>query len=85
MDNQPDEYRNQYPTEDEVVLLEDYYNWSENFYAAVFMEPTPEMVQEFREFRKQRPQPSSDKEPLQEHEMKFLQEYYEQELEDWSS
>lgn len=83
MNNQPDEYYIEYPTDDEAALLNDYYDWSENVYAAVFMEPMPEVVQEFREFRKPRSKPG--KQPLQEHEIKFLQEYYEQELEDWAS
>ena len=57
---------------EELEILEAYRGWSEDFYAAGFLSPSPETVREFIEFRKQEKLLYS----LESYEQEFLTEYF---------
>ncbi len=59
-------------------LLEEYRSWSEDKWAAGFMDPSPDIVKTFREFLHNPPTfPVND--PLEDYEVKFLEEFERQE------
>jgi len=70
-------FHNENMTDTEILVL--YSNWSEEYYCASFLQPSPEAVKEFRNWLKNLHEQDWTSNPLQNYEQEMLKEFHKQE------
>ncbi|HKZ41098.1 MAG TPA: hypothetical protein VJ044_09050 [Candidatus Hodarchaeales archaeon] len=67
-----------FPKPEDVQIIKEYRLWSEDFYAAGFIDPEENIVRSFRKWRKE----EGNYRMLTDYEEEFLEEFYRQEREE---